>query len=62
MKQILGRADPPDATVKAISHSICSTHPRTRYVVGRINRLPAKVIVFLASYLPDVVMDAMFTS
>lgn len=52
-------ADSPDVTTTAIRHALTSPYPKTRYAVANVNGVPAKYILWLASLLPDRVLDVM---
>jgi NAD(P)-dependent dehydrogenase (short-subunit alcohol dehydrogenase family) len=47
----------PVIVLYALHHAISSAFPRSRYPIGRVNRMPVPVLIMLRPLIPDRVWD-----
>ena len=56
----LEKAHTTECTSDAIFDAISSAYPRSRYPVAGAYGVPAQIIAFLASHMPDSILDGIF--
>ena len=49
-----------NTTTPAIMHALLSDYPLARYSVAGANGLPSWAVIGVVTYLPDLIVDAIF--